>query len=94
MTNIDGTMMNLSVLRENLQKMMDPKVLAKFADLLDSMNNENGSYLDRYRYFANKNGSECRYATMAKEFFLKDNAEACAKAINWLYHNWSKFYEK
>jgi len=95
MKNTDRTMMNLAVLRENLQKMMEPQVLTKFADLLESMNNEtnSGSLLNRYKYFVEKNGTDCRYAMMAKEFFLNDNAESCAKAINWLYHNWSKNYE-
>jgi hypothetical protein len=89
-----ASLMNLEALRQNLQKLMDPKVLDHFASLLEAMNNENGSLLERYQFFANKNGQDCRYAVMAKEFFEKDYASDCATAINWLYHNWSQEQEK
>ena len=93
MKTTDRTMMNLADLRENLQHMLKPEVLDKLVDLLGEMNSDNGTLLNRYKYFVQKNGVDCRYATMAKEFFLNDHAADCAKAINLLYHNWSKNYE-
>ena len=93
MTNQDTTMLNLASLRTNLQKLMKPEILSKLAELLEVLGKDQGSYLERYQFFVSKNGTDCRYAMMAKEFFLQDNADGCAKAINWLYHNWSKTYE-
>jgi len=91
----DQIMLNLAMLRDNLQKMMNPKVLASFADFLEATGTEDNSFLQRYKWFSEngENGSSCRYAIMAKEFFLKDEAAGAAKAINWLYHNWSKHYK-
>ena len=91
----DQTMLNLATLRENLRKMMNPKVLREFADFLESTGKNDQSFLNRYKWFIEngENGADCRYAVMAKEFFLKDQAAGAAKAINWLYHNWSKHYE-
>jgi len=95
MKTVDHTsLMNLAILRQNLQKMMDPQVLKKLVELLEAMNSDNGSLLERYKYFVEKNDKECRYAIMAKEFFERDNANSCAMAINWLYHNWSQEQEK
>jgi hypothetical protein len=39
-------------------------------------------------------GGDCKYAQMAKEFFLKDQAEECALALCWLYRNWAKSYKE
>lgn len=89
----DRTMLNLAALRTNLKVMMDPKILEKFAELLVALGDDSGDYLSRYEFFVRKNGRECRYAQMAKEFFLNDYGQSCADAINWLYHNWSKYYE-
>ena len=92
---IDQTMLNLAILRENLQKMMNPDILKEFANFLEATGKNDESILSRYKWFAEngENGVDCRYAVMAKEFFLKDQANGAAKAINWLYHNWSKYYE-
>ena len=91
----DDTMLNLATLRENLRKMMNPEVLKQFADFLEATGTEDSSFLTRYKWFCERgeNGADCRYAVMAKEFFLKDQAEGAASAINWLYHNWSKHYQ-
>lgn len=89
----DRTMLNLAALRTNLKQLMDPKVLQKLAELTEAMSSESGDYLERYEFFVRKNGIDCRYAQMAKEFFINDKGKDCANAINWLYHNWSKFYE-
>ncbi len=92
----DLTMLNLATLRENLKKMMTPKVLSKLAELLEVTDNPDSSMLERFKTISNASefGGDCRYAQAAKEFFLQDQAEAAAKAINWLYHNWSKTYEE
>lgn len=91
----DRTMMNLATFRENLRRMMNPEVLKHFADFLEATGTEDNGLLTRYKWFVEngENGADCRYAVMAKEFFLKNEAENAAKAINWLYNNWSKFYK-
>jgi hypothetical protein len=95
MNTTDQTMLNLATFRENLRKMMNPEVLKEFANFLEATGDDN-SLLTRYKWFCEKgeNGPNCRYAILAKEFFLKDHAAGAAKAINWLYHNWAKFYEQ
>jgi hypothetical protein len=89
-------MLNLATLRENLQKMMKPAILSKFAKFLEVTDNPNGSMLERFKKITETSeyGGDCKYAQMAKEFFLKDQAAEAARAINWLYHNWSKTYEE
>lgn len=87
-------MLNLASLRDNLKLLMNPKVLQGLVDLLEVLGPDDNSLLERYRFFVEKNGTDCRYAAMSKQFFLDDHAEACAKAINWLYHNWSCSYEE
>ncbi len=91
----DQTMLNLSVLRENLRQLMNPEVLKEFANFLEATGSDDNSFLSRYKWFCenSENGSDCRYATMAKEFFLRDEAAGAAQAINWLYHNWAKHYQ-
>jgi hypothetical protein len=93
MTDQNTTMLNLASLRTNLQKLMKPEILTGLAGLLEATGEGDGAFIERFKFFAEKNGIDCKYANMSKEFFLKDNADACAKAINWLYHNWSKTYE-
>lgn len=92
----EQVLLNLAVLRENLRKMMNPKVLKHLANFLEATGEEDSSMLQRYKWFAenSENGADCRYAIMAKEFFLKEQAEGAADAIIWLYHNWAKSYEK
>lgn len=92
----DQVILNLAVFRENLHKMMKPEILQKFAEFLESTGSDNHSMLERYKWFCenSENGPDCRYAGMAKEFFLKDQADGAAKAIIWLYHNWAKSYER
>ena len=92
----DLTMLNLAALRENLKKMMRPEILSIFAEFLEVTDDSDGSMLHRFKTISeiSEYGGDCQYAQAAKEFFLKDQAEAAAKAINWLYHNWSKTYEE
>ena len=91
----DDILLNLALFRENLQKMMNPKVLEKFVEFLDATGHEDSSMLHRYKWFVEngENGADCRYARMAKDFFLQDHADGAAKAIIWLYHNWARGYE-
>ena len=80
---------------ENLKHLMDPQVLQHLADFLAATESNNqSSMLDRYKWFSDKNGEDCYYATKAKEFFELDQAKHAAKAIVWLYHTWAKQYEK
>jgi hypothetical protein len=92
----DLTMLNLSTLRENLKKMMKPKILSKFTEFLEVTENHDGAMLERFKRISETSeyATDCKYAQMAKEFFLKDQADAAAKAICWLYHNWSCHYEE
>ncbi len=92
----DRVLLNLATLRENLKKMMNPEVLKEFANFLESTGNDDHSMIQRYKWFIenSENGADCRYAAMAKEFFLKDQADGCAQAIIALYHSWAKSYEK
>lgn len=92
----DRTMLNLATFRENLRKMMNPEVLSHFADFLESTGSADNGFLSRYKWFAEngENGPDCRYAVMAKEFFLRNEAEGAAKAIIWLYKNWARHYEE
>jgi hypothetical protein len=88
-------LLNLAQLRINLQKLMKPEILAKLAEFLEKTAYEDSSMLERYKWFVEngENGADCKYASMAREFFLKDQAENAAKAIIWLYHNWARNYE-
>jgi len=90
---ISKTMTNLVSLRRNLKSLMKPDILQKLAELLETLGADDNSLLERYQFFVDKNGLDCRYASMSKQFFLNDHAQGCAQAINWLYHNWSKTYE-
>ena len=95
MLTTDKVLVNLAHLRENLVKLMNPEVLKKFADFLEATGNSDGSMLQRFKWFVenSENGADCKYAAMAKDFFLESQAEECAKAIIWLYKNWAKHYE-
>jgi hypothetical protein len=83
----------LSNFKEDINRFTDPEVLKKFLDFREALGGERNSFVTQYKYWIEKNGSDCRYAAMAKNFFLQEQAEKVAAAINWLYHNWSKFYE-
>lgn len=91
----DETMLNLANLRENLRTLMNPEVLKHLADFLEATGQDDNALLARYKWFCEKgeNGANCRFAVVAKDFFLQDEAPGAANAINWLYHNFSKFYE-
>lgn len=84
----------LSNFKEDIQKFTDPEVLKKFLDLREGLGGDRNSFVSQYKFWLEKNGSDCRYAAMAKNFFLQEQAPKVAEAINWLYHNWSRFYEK
>jgi len=73
---------------------MDPEVLGKLADLLESMGGDRNTFVSQFRIWIDKNGPDCRYAAMAKKFFLEEQAETIAKEICDLYHNWARSYEK
>ncbi|MHA2248484.1 MAG: hypothetical protein ACXADY_26290, partial [Candidatus Hodarchaeales archaeon] len=70
-------------LRKALKSYLDPKVLGKLADFLENTGGDR-SMIERYIWFSenSEEGSNCRYAIMAKEFFLKENAKDVARTIN------------
>lgn len=90
----DQTLYKLADLRKSLKSFMKPAVLSKLADLLESLGGDKKSHVEQYKFWIEKNGPDCRYASFAKQFFLDDHAENVAQYINHLYHNWSRFYEK
>lgn len=87
-------LIRLSKLKKSLNSLMNPDILKKLASLLDAFGPGNRSFVEQFEFWVEKNGSDCRYATMAKEFFLQENASGVAKEICYLYNNWAKFYEK
>jgi hypothetical protein len=91
----DDTMIRLAALRKNLKEFMNPEILRHLADFLEKTAYGETSLMERYEWFCKnaENGPDCRYAAMAKTFFLRDQADSVAKEINWLYENWSKNYQ-
>lgn len=89
----EDTLLALSKLKETVSNFTNPEVLKKFLDIREALGGDRSSFVDQYKFWTEKNGADCRYAAMAKNFFLQEQAFKVAAAINWLYHNWSKFYE-
>ena len=87
------TLFKLAELRESLKTFMKPEILSKFGDLLEALGDQK-SFVQQYKFWIEKNGQDCRYAAFSKEFFLRDHAKSVAKSINYLYHNWARFYEE
>ena len=90
----DLSLIRLADLRESLKSFMNPKVLSKLGDLLESLGGDRKSFVQQYKFWIKKNGPDCRYASFAKQFFLDDHAENVAQYIIWLYRNWAIYYEK
>lgn len=90
----DQNLIKLANLRDNLLDLMQPEVLGKLANLLESMGGDRGAFVTQFRTWVTKNGEDCRYAAMAKRFFLEEQSEKVAMAICDLYHSWAKTYEK
>jgi len=94
MNQTDETLIKLAELKESLSVLMDPNLLKQLASLLEAFGSEHGrSFAEQYKFWVEQNGGDCRYAAMAKEFFLKQNADNVAKEIISIYHNWAKHYE-
>lgn len=91
----DDTLVNLANLRRNLKDLMNPEVLRHLANFLEKTQYGESSLMERYEWFCKnaENGPDCKYAMMAKTFFLRDQADDVAYEINWLYDNWSKNYK-
>jgi hypothetical protein len=88
------TLLRLAALRETLISFAQPQVLNKILDLCETLGTKRDSFLKQFKFWIEKNGSDCRYAAMAKNFFLEEEAKAVAKEIIWLYDNWAKFYKE
>ena len=86
-------LLRLAALRDSLITYANPEFLKKLLDLCEALGTDRNSFVKQFKFWLEKNGEDCRYAAMAKNFFLADQSEIVAKEINWLYHNWSKFYE-
>lgn len=92
--SVSEPLIKLAELREKLQMLMQPEILRELANFLEATGGDN-SFIVRYKWFCEngEKGPDCRYAAMSKNLFLQNDAENVAKAINWLYENWSKHYE-
>ena len=91
--NTNQVLVHLADFKKSLQSLMDPKILSKLSSLLEAFGPEQKSWIEQFEFWVEKNGEDCRYATMAKEIFLKENAKNVAREIIWLYKNWAKTYE-
>ena len=89
----NDTLIKLASLKDSLTTLTKPQILKNLVDLAEALGTDRNSFVKQFKFWVEKNGSDCRYAAMAKQFFLDDQAESVAKQINWLYHNWSKHYE-
>lgn len=89
----DNILLVLAEFREDINKFTDPEVLKKFLDFREALGGDRNSFVTQYKFWIEKNGPDCRYAAMAKNFFLQEHAEKVAEAICWLYKNWACFYE-
>ena len=89
----NDTLLKLASLRDSLTTLVKPDVLKHLVDLAQALGTDRNSFVKQFKFWVEKNGEDCRYAAMAKQFFLQDQAENVAKQINYLYHNWSKHYE-
>jgi len=90
----NDTLLKLASLRESLIRFIKPENFSKLVDLCESLGTDRNSFLKQFKFWSEKNGEDCRYAAMAKQFFLEDQAKTVAKEINSLYHNFSKYYEE
>jgi len=93
MSQRDKTMVGLALLRESLRNILHVQVLKNLTNLLDALGGDRDSFVSQYNHWSKRNGPDCRYASYAKEFFLRDQAESVAKSIIWLYKNFAKEYE-
>ena len=88
------TLLKIAALRDTLLPFIKPEVLKRIVSLAEALGTDRNSFLKQFKFWVEKNGEDCRYAAMAKTFFLEDQANSVAKEINWLYHNWSRHYEE
>jgi hypothetical protein len=89
----DNNLVRLGKLQESLKSLMNPELLSKLADLLEAMGNDKNSFLKQFNFWLEKKGKDCRYAEIAKQFFVEEQAEGIAKQIIKLYHDWARYYE-
>jgi len=91
MDTSDEVMKQLAKLRTALKEFMTPEVLGKFADLLEELGSDE-SYVERYEFFAehSENKEDCRYARMAKHYFLEESGDNVINLLEWLYNNFAK----
>jgi len=88
------TLLKIASLRDTLLPFVQPGVLKRIVSLAETLGTDRNSFITQFKFWIEKNGEDCRYAGMAKTFFLEDQAKHVAKEINWLYHNWARFYEE
>jgi hypothetical protein len=89
----DINIIRLAELKESLNSFVKPEILKALVELSEALGTDKNSFVQQFKFWLQKNGEDCRYAAMCKQFFLKDQAAKTAEKINFLYHNWSKFYE-
>lgn len=86
---MDDPLLALHELKKELLAFMQPEVLKKAAEMLELLGD--GGNVDKYEYFLNHSElrGDCRYAQLAKEFFLKEDGETAKELVGWLYKNWA-----
>ena len=87
------TLIRLAKLRDSLISFAKPEIIKGLFGLCDALGTDKNSFVQQFQFWLNKNGEDCRYLPKIRQFFMEDQAESVAKEINWLYHNWSKYYE-
>ena len=79
----DNVIRQLLELRNTLKGYLQPEILKKLVEFVGATGGDH-SMIERYVWFADnsENGTDCRYAKMAKHFFEEEQAKGIADAIN------------
>lgn len=80
----------LSRLRGSLDALLKPEVLEGLVELKEVLGGDN-DLLARYDWFSNNSefGKDCRYAKMARHYFLEENGDNVIRLIKHLYDNFT-----
>jgi hypothetical protein len=83
-------MLVLERLRSSLDDFFKPETLDGFLKLREALGGDSG-LVARYKWFSENSelGSNCRYAKMAKHYFLEENGENVIMLIKYLYDNFA-----
>ena len=86
----DDALIVLNRLRTVLEELLVPEVLNKMVELQEELGDKDG-LLNRYDYLSEhaENKKDCRYARMAKHYFLEEHGDNVISLIKWLNDNWA-----